>query len=164
MKKIIVIVLAVVVAASAFAQAPGNQAPGAQGQAGPWGNQAPVLKSVTLEGRLDFSNEEPVLIAKDGKSYFIRMPRFYYYAYMDGIKKDAALRIEGYELPTWPGQTIGNIQVVKATFAGKVYDFSAFDGAGGGPGGRRGMMGGFGGGPGGGRGMTGGCGMPGGRW
>ncbi len=134
MKKITVIAaLALMIAGVAFAQAPGAAA-------------APALKTITLEGKLDFVDGHPVLVAKDGKTWNIGMPRFYYYAYTDGIKKDAAVKVEGYELPAWPGQTVGAVRVVKATIAGKTYDFTAvmqgFPGFGGG---NRGMMGGCGG-------------------
>jgi len=114
-------------------QTPGSQ-PGQVVQ-----GQAPVAKS--LDGKLAFSGEYPVLQTKD-KAYLIHMPRFYYYAYTDGIKAGDQVHVDGYELPTVPGQDKPNFVVTKAVINGKTYDFTAAYGRhmGGG------MMGGMGGG------------------
>jgi len=118
-------------------QTPGSQ-PGqvVQGQT----PVAPVAKS--LDGKLAFSGEYPVLQTKD-KAYLIQMPRFYYYAYTDGIKAGDQVHLDGYELPTVPGQDKPTFLVTKAVINGKTYDFTAAYGRHMGGGMRGGMMGGY---------------------
>lgn len=122
-------------------------------QAAPGAVQAaPTAK--TIEGKLVFVDGVPALQAKD-KTYLVHLPRFYYYAYTDGIKEGAAIKLDGYELPTVPGQDKPYFQATKAVIAGKTYDFTTqgFGRMGGGGcgfgggamGGRGGMMGGRGG-------------------
>lgn len=97
-------------------QTPGSQ-PGQVVQ-----GQTPVARS--LDGKLAFSGEYPILQTKD-KAYVIHMPRFYYYAYTDGIKASDQVHVDGYELPTVPGQDKAVILVTKAVINGKTYDFTA---------------------------------------
>ncbi len=95
---------------------PGAQAPMQIQQATP--------QAKTIEGKLVFVDGLPALQAKD-KTYLVRMPRFYYYAYTDGIKEGAAMKLDGYELPTYPGQDKPFFAVTKAVINGKTYDIGA---------------------------------------
>ena len=96
-------------------------------------------RTKTLEGKLGFIDDAPVLIASDA-TYLLDFPNFYFYAYRDGIKKGAALKVEGYQFASASGADKPNFAVSKATINGKSYDFGGF-GAGT-PGSRGGMMGG----------------------
>lgn len=131
--------LVLLVTGLGFATAQGMMGQGPYGY-GPQGAQAsqaaPVAKSV--DGKLAFQGEYVVLQAKD-KAYYIHMPRFYYYAYTDGIKAGADVHVDGYEIPAVPGSDKASIMVTKATINGKTYDFTATFGRG-----RGGMMGGYG--------------------
>jgi len=124
-----------------------------------WGRGAPMMgrgfgqvpaqeapKSTNIEGKLVFVDSYPAVQVKD-KTYILRMPRFYYYAYTDGIKEGAAVKAEGYELPALPGQDKPYFAVTKAVIGSKTYDLSALANGGFGPGmgGRGGAMGGRGG-------------------
>ena len=61
-------------------------------QAAPGAVQAaPTAK--TIEGKLVFVDGVPALQAKD-KTYLVHLPRFYYYAYTDGIKEGAAMKLD----------------------------------------------------------------------
>jgi hypothetical protein len=131
------LILALIVVGLSTAQ--GVQPYGQGGaQPGQIQGQAPVAKS--LDGKLAFSGEYPVLQAKD-KAYVLEMPRFYYYAYTDGIKAGDAVHVDGYELPAVPGQDKAYFLVTKAVINGKTYDFTAAFGHGRMMG-RGGMMGG----------------------
>jgi hypothetical protein len=137
----LILALAVIGLASAqsFPMGPGPQGGYQYGpQQAQIAGQAPVAKS--LDGKLAFSGEFPVLQAKD-KAYIIRMPRFYYYAYTEGFKAGDSVHLDGYELPTVPGQDKAYFLVTKAVISGKTYDFTAAFGHG--MMGRGGMMGGF---------------------
>ncbi len=118
-------------------------------------NQAPQAapKSVTLEGKLVFVDSYPAIQVKD-KTYMLRMPGFYYYAYTDGIKEGASVKAEGYELPAFPGQDKPFFAVTKATIGSKTYDLAQLSQGRGGMGMGMGPMGG----------MMGGHGRRGGRW
>jgi len=82
-------------AQTASGQAAGPVGPG-RGMMWATNQQAPVApKSVHLEGKLAFVDDQPVLQTKDG-SYLVHMPRFYYYAYTEGFKAGDALKLDGY--------------------------------------------------------------------
>lgn len=83
---------------------------------------APVAKS--LEGKLAFVDDMPVLQTKD-KSYLIEMPRFYYYAYTEGFKVGDQMKLDGYELGAAPGQDKPVFLVTKLVINGKTFDFTA---------------------------------------
>jgi len=104
-----------------------------------WGNYGDRIsgKARSIEGKLSFANGGPVIQTKDA-SYALGFPDFYFYAYTDGIKTGASLKLEGFEFASGPGTANVYFAVTKANINGKSYDFSGF-GAGG-------MMGGFGGG------------------
>ena len=85
-------------------------------------DQAPVAKS--LEGKLAFVGDRPAIQTKD-KTYIIKMPRFYYYAYTDGFKAGDQMKLDGYEVPTIAGQDNPFFIVTKAVIDGKTYDFTA---------------------------------------
>lgn len=94
-------------------------------------------QSKTLEGKLGFIDDNPVLETKDA-TYLLGFPNFYYYAYTDGIKKGATLKVDGYSFaPVSTGDKL-YFAVSKATIDGKSYDFGGFCA---GPAGGRGMMG-----------------------
>lgn len=95
---------------------------------------APQAKS--LEGKLLFVDKYPALQTKDA-TYMLEMPQFFFYAYTDGIKEGATVKVDGYEFPKVPGQDKAYFQVTKAVINGKTYDFTT-QGFG------RGMMGGMG--------------------
>ena len=117
----LILALAIVTLSAAQGLPAQGQIPGSQpGQVVQ--GQTPVAKS--LDGKLAFSGEYPVLQTKD-KAYLIQMPRFYYYAYTDGIKAGDQVHVDGYELPTVPGQDKPVILVTKAVINGKTYDFTA---------------------------------------
>jgi hypothetical protein len=122
------------------------------------GTQTPLEapKPVTIEGKLVFVDTYPAVQTKD-KTYILQMPRFYYYAYTDGIKEGAQVKAEGYEQPAFPGQDKPLFAVTKATIGAKTYDLATLEKDGMGMRGMmRGMM----------DGMMGGRGGPGkgGRW
>jgi len=132
--KRIVVVLAVALATAgiAFAQADnstqGSQpqfgGPGPGGMMGGFaGGPGFAATTTTIEGKLVFVDDTPALQAKD-KTYIIRMPRFYYYAYTDNIREGAQMKLTGYVLPTFPGQDKPFFMVRTATIGSKTYDFS----------------------------------------
>ncbi|HTX71207.1 MAG TPA: hypothetical protein VMC79_00140 [Rectinemataceae bacterium] len=160
-RTVIVLVVALATAGALFAQqsvpAQGaqNQFPGPEygrmmggfGEpwAGPGGPQA-GLQSASIEGKLVFIDDYPAVQTKD-KTYIVRMPRFYYYAYTDNIREGTSMKLQGYVLPTFPGQDKPFFMVKSATIGSKTYDFSSgMPGPGGlqGRGQRGGMMGGWG--------------------
>jgi hypothetical protein len=97
-----------------------NAGPQMMGPAG-LQNQTPVAKS--LDGKLAFVDDQPVIQTKD-KTYLIKMPRFYYYAYNDGFKAGDQMKLDGYEIPSLPGQDKPFFLVTKAVINGKTYDFT----------------------------------------
>ena len=89
----------------------------------------------TLEGKLGFIDDNPVLVTKDD-TYVLGFPNFYFYAYTDGIKKGTTLKVEGYLFASSSSGDKPYFAVSKATINGKSYDFGGFGtGAPGGPGG-----------------------------
>lgn len=110
-----------------------------------WGSYGDRIsgKNRSIEGKLAFVDGKPVIQTKES-SYVLGFPDFYYYAYIDGIKAGANLKLEGFEFASGPGIDQAYFAVTRASINGKSYDFSGF-GTGsmmGGPG----MMGGYGGG------------------
>jgi hypothetical protein len=102
--------------------APGQMpGPGGHGRSG-WLAQNPP-QAASLEGKLVFLNGKPGLQAKDGTFIFV-MPRFYYYAYTDGIKEGAAIKADGFLLASLPGQDNQVFVATKAVIGGKTYDFT----------------------------------------
>lgn len=110
-----------------------------------WGNYGDRIsgKASSIEGKLAFADGGPVIQTKDA-TYVLGFPDFYYYAYNDGIKAGAALKLDGYLFASGTRTEKSYFAVTKALINGKSYDFSGF-GTGGMMGGR-GMMGGYGGG------------------
>jgi hypothetical protein len=113
--------LAMALVASVSAQAAPNAAQPPQGQPAIQA-QAPVAKSI--EGKLLFVDDKPALQTKD-KTYILRFPRFYYYAYTDGFKAGDQMKLDGYEVPAVPGQDKPVFIVTKAVVGSKTYDFTA---------------------------------------
>lgn len=110
-----------------------------------WGNYGDRIsgKATSIEGKLSFADGGPVVQTKDA-TYVLGFPDFYYYAYNDGLKAGATLKLDGYLFASGMGTTKAYFAVTKALINGKTYDFTGF-GTGGMMGGR-GMMGGYGGG------------------
>jgi len=123
MKRIaIVLVVALVGGAALVAQpARGPMMGRGFGQGMQTTQEAP--KTITIEGKLSFVDGHPAVQAKD-KTYMLNMPRFYYYAYTDGIKEGAQVKAEGYAMPTVPGQDKPYFSVTKATIGAKTYDMA----------------------------------------
>jgi hypothetical protein len=159
-RAVIVLAVALATAGIAFAQQnDGNQnaqppfgGPGYGRMIGGFpGGPGAEVQPLTVEGKLVFIDEYPALQAKD-KTYMLKMPDFYYYAYTDNIREGAQMKIQGFVLPTFPGQDKPFVMVRSATIGSKTYDFSSFGRGFGG----RGMMGGYRGGAQGGYGQRGG--------
>lgn len=121
MKRIVIVLFIGLAAAGAIAAQPfyGNGPMMGYGF-----QQAAAPQITTLDGKLSFIDGYPAIVTKD-KTYMVHLPRFYYYAYTDGIKEGAQLKLEGYELPSIPGQDKPFFAVTKATINGKVYDIAA---------------------------------------
>jgi hypothetical protein len=150
MKRIaIVLVIALAGAGLVVAQPFGGSGvgPGMGRGFAPYAQQQEAPKTVTIEGKLVFIDSYPAVQTKD-KTYILRMPRFYYYAYTDGIKEGVQVKAEGYELPAFPGQEKPFFAATKATIGAKTYDLTLQGTRGAalcGPGFGGGMMGGRGG-------------------
>jgi hypothetical protein len=85
MKRFGFLLLLALVGTLSFAQAlPSQPAPAAP-------------RTVTVNGTLSFVGDRPALTV-DGKTLILVMPRFYYYAYTDGIKAGAAVKAVGVEI------------------------------------------------------------------
>ncbi|HUW42078.1 MAG TPA: hypothetical protein VMV90_13820 [Rectinemataceae bacterium] len=174
-RTIIVLAIALATAGMAFAQQNGGTQNAQPPFGGPGygrmmggfaGGSGYAATPVTLEGKLVFIDQYPALQTKDA-TYMLRMPRFYYYAYTDNIREGAQMKVQGFVLPTFPGQDKPFVMVRSATIGSKTYDFSAFGPRGGCFGGREGSRGGPGYGMGGygpRGGMMGGYGQQGGGW
>ena len=104
MKRLIVSSLAVALAGAFFVSAQSalpqsglqtpNQQPGATAKPLPLPGGVQALIPTSLSGTLAFVDEEPVL--KVGEvAYLLVMPRFYYYAYVDGFKAGMAVNARG---------------------------------------------------------------------
>lgn len=149
MKRIVIgLAIALAAAGVAFAQQNGDQNAqppfGGPGYGRAWGGpgaQGYNVTPVTLEGKLAFIDGYPALQTAS-TTYMLRMPRFYYYAYTDSIREGAQMKIQGFVLPTFPGQDKPFVMVRSATIGSKTYDFSAFGPRGGCFGGRGGFRGG----------------------
>jgi hypothetical protein len=81
------------------------------------GDQA-ASQNRTLEGKLGFIDDNPVLETKD-VTYLLGFPNFYYYAYTDGIKKGAELKIEGYSFAAVSSGDKPYFAVSKATITAR---------------------------------------------
>ena len=99
MKRIVtVLAIAMTSAGIAFAQ----PARGGMGM-GPNPSQQEEPKSLTIEGKLLIIDKFPALQTKD-KTFILHWRNFYFNAYTDGIKEGSQLKVDGYELPGFPGQ------------------------------------------------------------
>jgi hypothetical protein len=130
-------------ALSAQAAPAGKQA---KGQA-PQGQALEAPKSATLSGVLAFSGEDPA-VKTEADTVVLDMPKFYYYAYSDGLKAGMAVKVKGYLMKAGGGdaEVESRLIVTEMTINGKTYVVPALPGRGGQ---RAGKMGG----PGGGEGM-----------
>ncbi len=147
MKRITIALLVAMTGAGFLAAQPGPWGgPMMGGRGGYYGYTAP--KASTIEGKLAFADTYPTVQTKD-KTYSLRAPGFFYYAYTDKIADGAQVKAEGYELPAVPGQDNPGFFATKLTINGKTYDLGSrrgdFGGGRGFDGPRGGMMRGFGG-------------------
>lgn len=107
-----------------------------QGQQGQQGQALAAVKSSTLSGVLAFSGEDPA-IKTDADTVVLDMPKFYYYAYTDGLKAGMAVKVKGYLTKAAGGDadTESRLLVTEMTINGKTYVVPALPGRGGqGPG------------------------------
>jgi len=121
MKRAVIVVLAIAVAASAvsaqgWAQGPRGFVPGAAA--------APAVQAETtkIEGKLTLVNAHPAVVVKD-KTYYVGIPARLY-GFVDGLKEGAAVKLEGYEYPLPYATDVVMFHVVKLTVGGKEIDLS----------------------------------------
>lgn len=120
MKKSNLAILMTLVASSVFAQAPGTPAPGTQ----PKGDRPTARIEVTVTGTLVFVDDRPAIKAADGKTVFLEMPRFYYYAYTEGFKAGIPVKARGVLLsaPEGSGNPAQDVLAAgEVTIGGKTY-------------------------------------------
>jgi hypothetical protein len=88
----------------------------AQGQA----LEAP--KEASLSGVLAFSGEDPA-VKTDAETVLLDMPKFYYYAYADGLKAGMAVKVKGRLMKTPSGDSGSQprLAVSEMTINGKTY-------------------------------------------
>ncbi|HOX11602.1 MAG TPA: hypothetical protein P5117_13885 [Spirochaetia bacterium] len=135
MKRAIIVVLAVAVAASAVSAqgwAPGFRGPGPGAYAAP----AAPAETVKIEGKLALVNAHPAVVVKD-KTYYVGIPGRLF-GFVDGLKEGAQVKLEGYEQPLPYATNVAMFHVVKLTVGGREIDLSQSFGYG------RGMMGAYG--------------------
>lgn len=134
MKRAVIVVLAVAVAASAVSAqgwAPGFRGPGAA----PAASAAPA-EVTKIEGKLSLVNAHPAVVVKD-KTYYVGIPSRLF-GFVDGLKEGAQVKLEGYEQALPYATNVAMFHVVKLTVGGREIDLSQAGGFG------RGMMGSYG--------------------
>jgi hypothetical protein len=99
-------------------QAP-DQRMAADQQPGP--DQPPKRAKTLVSGVLAFAEEKPVIKSDDGKEVFLSMPRFYYYAYSDGLKEGSAIKATGYLLPAKEKDGRATLVAEEVVIGGKTY-------------------------------------------
>jgi hypothetical protein len=110
MKKLVFALLLAVCATALFAQTPG---PGSQQDKMPnMPPEAAPMNKVTVSGVLTFVDERPA-IKTDTATVLLEMPDFFKYAYTDGIKAGAAIKVVGV-LMTPPPAPLGKNQAAAA--------------------------------------------------
>ena len=116
MKRAGIVVLALVVAASAVSAQ--GWGPGARGT----GPAAPTAQTETvmIEGKLTLLNAHPAIVIKD-KTYYVGIPNRLF-GFVDGLKEGASVKLEGYEQPLPYASNVVMFRVVKLTVGGRVID------------------------------------------
>ncbi|NLJ45033.1 MAG: hypothetical protein GX430_00510 [Treponema sp.] len=133
MKRAVIVVLAIAVAASAVSAqgwAPGFRGPGA------YPAPAAPAETVKIEGKLALVNAHPAVVVKD-KTYYVGIPARLF-GFVDGLKEGAQVKLEGYEQALPYATNVSLFHVVKLTLGGREIDLSQAGGFG------RGMMGSYG--------------------
>jgi len=104
------------IAAQAAPAAP--TAPGKQGEL--QGFEPP--KEVALSGVLAFVGDEPAIKTESG-TVLIEMPRFYYYAYIDGLKAGMAVKATGLliQAPAGDKSAQSRLAATELSINGKTY-------------------------------------------
>ena len=126
MKRAVIVVLAIAVAASAVSAqgwGPGRAAPGVTAPA----------ELTKIEGKLSLVNAHPAVVVKD-KTFYVGIPSRLF-GFVDGLKEGAMVKLEGYEQPLPYATNVAMFHVVKLTLGGREIDLSQAGGFG------RGMMG-----------------------
>jgi len=86
---------------------------------------APAIQAVlSVSGSLAFVDDRPAIKTTDGKTLFLEMPRFYYYAYTEGFKAGTQVKARGIlisapEGSLEPGQNI--LVAEEVVIGGKTY-------------------------------------------
>jgi len=122
MKRTVIVVLAIAVAASAVSAqgwGPGSRGPGVVA--------APVELS-KIEGKLSLVNAHPAVVVKD-KTFYVGIPSRLF-GFVDGLKEGAAVKLEGYEQPLPYATNVAMFHVVKLTIGGREIDLSQAGGFG----------------------------------
>jgi hypothetical protein len=92
-------------------------------QSRPAQGQAPEApKDVSLSGVLAFSGEDPA-VKTDAETVVLDMPKFYYYAYADGLKAGMAVKVKGrlVKAPKGDSGSQSRLAVSEMSINGKTY-------------------------------------------
>jgi hypothetical protein len=92
-------------------------------QSRPVQGQAPEApKEVSLSGVLAFSGEDPA-VKTDAETVVLDMPKFYYYAYSDGLKAGMAVKVKGrlMKAPNGDSGSQPRLTVTEMSINGKTY-------------------------------------------
>lgn len=119
MKRAVIVVLAIAVAASAVSAqgwAPGFRGPGA------YPAPAAPAETVKIEGKLALVNAHPAVVVKD-KTYYVGIPARLF-GFVDGLKEGAQVKLEGYEQTLPYATNVSLFHVVKLTLGGREIDLS----------------------------------------
>jgi len=121
MKRAIIVVFAIAVAASAVSAQ--GWMPGPRG-AVPGAVAAPAVQAeiTKIEGKLSLVNAHPAVVVKD-MTYYVGIPSRLF-GFVDGLKEGAVVKLEGYEYPLPYATNVAMFHVVKLTVGGKEIDLS----------------------------------------
>lgn len=125
MKRFAILLISGLIAASAV---------GAQTWGGPQGGPGPMMGQyqnqtpVKIEGKLTLVNGMIAVVDKDKTYYVGGVNRLV--GFVDGLKENASVKLEGYAAPIPAAPEYLFLQVTKLTFNGKDYDLSQFSGRG----------------------------------
>ena len=122
MKRIVTLLVIGVIAASALSA----QAIGPRGGIGPGPAAVQNAEVVKVEGKLALVNGMIAVKDKD-KTYYVGGIRRLV-GFIDGLKENAAVKLEGYAVPVPAAPEYQFLRVTKLTFNGKDYDLSTMIG------------------------------------